>query len=163
MSENKMRKEISLGFVAVLVFTGIMVSSMISHSAQIRERDRINAMRYQAEYDSIMAQALRDAEAERALKDSLRGTVTDATGTAMPGVVVSDSYSCTVTDSAGHYALHRNPKARFAITPCPIIARFPRTPPTTIRHVSTRPSTPTTPSMISRSQGSRTARRLTIA
>lgn len=125
MSENKMRKKISLGFVAVLVFTGIMVSSMISHSAQIRERDRINAMRYQAEYDSIMAQALRDAEAERALKDSLRGTVTDTTGTAMPGVVVSDSYSCTVTDSAGHYALHRNPKARFVYYTVPDYCEVP--------------------------------------
>ena len=72
MSENKMRKKISLGFVAVLVFTGIMVSSMIRHSAQIRERDHIIAMRHQAEHDSIMAKALREAEAERASKDSLR-------------------------------------------------------------------------------------------
>lgn len=44
---------------------------------------------------------------------SLVGTLSDEQGQPMPRVVVSDGYTCTLTDTMGRYHLRRNPRARF--------------------------------------------------
>lgn len=44
---------------------------------------------------------------------TVRGTLTDEDGRPVSGVVVSDGYSCTLTNDSGHYIFLRDKKARF--------------------------------------------------
>lgn len=89
------------------------VSTMVSQAAE----RRMAAMADSTFRPNALALALREAEAVeaqlRSERDSLRGTLTDTAGVAMAGVVVSDGYACTLTDSLGHYALRRREGARF--------------------------------------------------
>jgi hypothetical protein len=56
---------------------------------------------------------------------TLSGVLRDTAGNAMPGVVVSDSYSCTLTDSTGHYTLPRRSGARFVYYTVPADCEVP--------------------------------------
>ena len=53
------------------------------------------------------------------------GTLTDSNGTPVANVVVSDGYTCVLTDSAGHYALRRHAGARFVYYTVPSWAEVP--------------------------------------
>lgn len=44
---------------------------------------------------------------------TVRGTLTDETGKPVAGVVVSDGYSCTLTNDSGHYIFVRDKAARY--------------------------------------------------
>lgn len=125
MSDKKMKRYAVLGFATALAMTAVAVVMMIRGNEATRERERAEQLRAEAELDAELAAALRRAEQEAAARDSLRGTLTDTTGVAMEGVVVSDGYTCTKTDSAGHYALHRHPKARFVYYTVPAYCAVP--------------------------------------
>ena len=43
----------------------------------------------------------------------IKGSVKDTAGMAMPGVVVSDGYSCVKTNQKGEYAFKRHKNAKF--------------------------------------------------
>ena len=47
------------------------------------------------------------------LDPTVRGTLTDSLGQPMPNVVVSDGFTCTVTNTKGNYIFIRNKNARF--------------------------------------------------
>lgn len=125
MNDKKMKRYALLGFATALAMTAVAVVLMMIHSSEIRAADRAAELRAMAELDAELADALRRAEQEAARRDSLRGTLTDTAGVAMPGVVVSDGYTCTTTDSAGRYALHRHPEARFVYYTVPAYCRVP--------------------------------------
>ncbi len=58
------------------------------------------------------------------------GTLADEQGQPMPRVVVSDGYSCTLTDSMGRYHLRRNARARFVYYTVPDYCEVPTHTPT---------------------------------
>lgn len=53
------------------------------------------------------------------------GTLADAQGNGMPRVIVSDGFSCTLTDTMGHYRLRRNARARFVYYTVPDYCEVP--------------------------------------
>lgn len=55
----------------------------------------------------------------------IMGTLSDEHGKAMPHVVVSDGYNCTLTDDKGHYRLRRNARARFVFYTVPDYCKVP--------------------------------------
>ncbi len=55
----------------------------------------------------------------------VEGIVTDTEGKPMPGVVVSDSYTCVQTDAKGHYAFNRNANAKFVYYTVPADCAIP--------------------------------------
>lgn len=65
---------------------------------------------------SAKADTLRKAKVMGSIPDydpTVRGTLTDSLGNPMTGVVVSDGYSCTVTNDKGMYIFMRDKNARF--------------------------------------------------
>lgn len=56
---------------------------------------------------------------------TVRGTLRDDAGNPMEGVVVTDGYTCTTTNSGGHYIFLRNPKARFVYYTVPADCEVP--------------------------------------
>lgn len=60
----------------------------------------------------------------------ISGVVRDTSGAVMKGVVISDSYSCTQTDSQGYYQLNANPQARFVYYTVPADCEVPTHSPT---------------------------------
>ncbi len=56
---------------------------------------------------------------------AVTGTLTDDRGQGVPHVVVSDGYTCTLTDSLGRYHLRRNAKARFVYYTVPDYCEVP--------------------------------------
>lgn len=113
MDDKKKKRYLAMGLVAVVAFTGLAASAMMRHSAAVRARAQADRLLAEAQRDSALAKALKSALEKAALRDSLHGTLRDTSGVAMPGVVVSDGFTCVATDSAGRFALHRNPKAKF--------------------------------------------------
>ena len=85
-----------------------------------------------AKVDTLPQPAKKKAPVKRApvkpvshVSRTLSGTLRDTAGHAMPGVVVSDSYNCVQTDSAGHYSLPRHAKARFVYYTVPADCEVP--------------------------------------
>ncbi|HBN47260.1 MAG TPA: metallophosphoesterase, partial [Prevotella sp.] len=58
------------------------------------------------------------------------GTLADEQGQPMPHVTVSDGYTCTLTDTMGHYRLRRNARARFVFYTVPDYCEVPTHSPT---------------------------------
>ena len=56
---------------------------------------------------------------------TISGVLRDTAGRVMPGVVVSDSYACVLTDTAGRYTLPRHAKARFVYYTVPADCEVP--------------------------------------
>ncbi len=99
-----------IGAMAMLIMG---VASMVSQAAE-KKAETLADSTFSRD---ALALALKEAEVVeaqiRSERDSLRGTLTDTAGVAMPHVVVSDGVACTLTDSLGRYALHRHKGARF--------------------------------------------------
>ncbi len=98
--------------------------------AEQQEATLSDSVQAQQVKDSLLAVRRDSIARARALvlasmSDSIRGTLTDTLGMPMAGVVVSDSYTCTVTDTAGHYALLRNMSARFVYYTVPAYCEVP--------------------------------------
>ena len=65
---------------------------------------------------AVKRDTVRKATVTDSLPDNdptVRGTLTDSLGNPMSGVVVSDGYSCTVTNDKGMYIFMRDKNARF--------------------------------------------------
>ncbi|MBM6993523.1 MAG: calcineurin-like phosphoesterase C-terminal domain-containing protein [Prevotella sp.] len=111
-----------IGAVTMLVMS---VASMVSQAAE----KHVETIADSTLRQDALALALKEAEAVeeqiRYERDSIRGTLTDTAGVAMPDVVVSDGFACTLTDSLGRYALHRHKGARFVYYTVPDYCEVP--------------------------------------
>lgn len=109
---SKHQDRVARGLLMALMVAGMAITVGMLSLTRAQPRPIIPT---DLAHDSLQA-ALRRAEAVKALVarlDTLRGTVTDTAGVPLPGVVVSDGYSCVPTDSAGRYRLKRHRDARF--------------------------------------------------
>ena len=115
--------------LVVLALAGMGVVSMVEQGRREAAQARADSIARRVALADSAARARFVADSLRRVRtlavDSIRGTLTDSTGTPMPGVVVSDSYECTLTDSMGRYALRRKPKARFVYYTVPADCRVP--------------------------------------
>lgn len=109
---SKHQDRVARGLLMALMVAGMAITAGMLSLTRAQPRPIIPT---DLAHDSLQA-ALRRAEAVKALVarlDTLRGTVTDTAGVPLPGVVVSDGYSCVPTDSEGRYRLKRHRDARF--------------------------------------------------
>lgn len=115
--------------LVVLALASMGVVSMVEQGRREAAQARADSIARRVALADSTARARFVADSLRRVRtlavDSIRGTLTDSTGTPMPGVVVSDSYECTLTDSMGRYALRRKPKARFVYYTVPADCRVP--------------------------------------
>ncbi len=125
MNDKKIIRYVAVALVAAVAITAVAVRAMMRHSAAVREQERIEALRVAALRDATLAKALRDAEQRAARRRAISGTLTDTAGVAMPGVVVSDGYTCVATDSAGRFALTKHAKAKFVYYTVPADCKVP--------------------------------------
>ncbi len=125
MKQN--RNNIPYFLIIVSALVVLMVSAM-NHEAAVARAHELARMN-EAQQTSLLVQTLKNAETVQGelamLRDSIRGTVTDTAGVAMPGVVVSDGVECVVTDSLGRYSMHRHQDARFVYYTVPAYCEVP--------------------------------------
>ena len=127
LKTNKVYLAVTLLVVLALASMGVV--SMVEQGRREAAQARADSIARRVALADSAARARFVADSLRRVRtlavDSIRGTLTDSTGTPMPGVVVSDSYECTLTDSMGRYALRRKPKARFVYYTVPADCRVP--------------------------------------
>lgn len=115
----------------MLTMTGALAMLIISTASMTTQwqRERMRAAADSTLTHHALKRALSEAEvveAElRSKRDTLRGTITDTAGVALPGVVVSDGVTCTKTDSSGRYVLPRHEGARFVFYTVPDYCEVP--------------------------------------
>ncbi len=130
------RKQVFLIIFAALAVAAAVVAAVLS----LRRPDGTGLHQPAALQRLAGRWTLRQAQA-KPQRDSLKqaplppdtaivGTLADEQGQPMPRVVVSDGYSCTLTDSMGRYHLRRNARARFVYYTVPDYCEVPPHTPT---------------------------------
>lgn len=103
--------------VIAIILGSFAVMSLATHKEEeIAKKDTL----VQQKQKVIAAIKKKEADKKPAKTDSVpfvdptvRGTLTDSLGNPMKGVVVSDGYTCTVTNDKGMYIFLRDKNARF--------------------------------------------------
>ena len=125
------RKHILLIVTGVLAVAGAIVAGALSLRHQTGE-----PLHQPAALQRLVGQWTAQHATPKQQRDSMKqaplppdtviiGTLADEQGQPMPRVVVSDGYSCALTDTMGHYRLRRNPRARFVFYTVPDYCEVP--------------------------------------
>ena len=102
--------------VIAVILGGFAAISLATHKdEEIAKKDTVIQQK-----KVVAALKKKEAVEKKAQEDSVpfvdptvRGTLTDSLGNPMKGVVVSDGYTCTVTNDKGMYIFLRDKNARF--------------------------------------------------
>ena len=112
---------------AVAVVAGMLALGHDGHEQQAQAADNNPTVTARASHktaaDTTVTQ--RDSTTTAIPDTIITGTLADDRGQGMGHVVVSDGYSCALTDSTGHYRLRRNASARFVFYTVPDYCEVP--------------------------------------
>ena len=112
---------------AVAVVAGMLALGHDGQEQQAQAADNDSTVTARASHkaaaDTTVTQ--RDSTATAIPDTIITGTLADDRGQGMGHVVVSDGYSCALTDSTGHYRLRRNASARFVFYTVPDYCEVP--------------------------------------
>ena len=130
------RKQVFLMIIGALVMALCVVAGVLSlrQSDGLQLYQPVALQRLAGSWTGRQPQATtkRDTvrQAVQQPDTALVGTLADEQGQPMPRVVVSDGYTCTLTDTMGRYHLRRNPRARFVYYTVPDYCEVPTHSPT---------------------------------
>lgn len=100
-----------LGVYAISSLASLDKKEMVVSKAVVRSVKKTEAPKAPAKKAPVKPKAAPDTLP--ALDPTVRGTLTDSLGRPMENVVVSDGYTCTVTNAKGNYIFIRDKNARF--------------------------------------------------
>lgn len=100
-----------LGVYAISSLASLDKKEMVVSKAVVRSVKKTEAPKAPVKKAPVKPKAVPDTLP--ALDPTVRGTLTDSLGRPMENVVVSDGYTCTVTNAKGNYIFIRDKNARF--------------------------------------------------
>lgn len=126
--KNKDFRKLLMVLACIVVVSMAMVSHHADHTRQSLALGKMNqAWRTDTAHKKQTKKVAK--KAAKASKDTtnytITGLLTDEQGHGMEGVVVSDGYTCVLTDTAGYYTLLRNKQARFVYYSVPAYCEVP--------------------------------------
>ncbi len=124
-----------------IIMGALVVALAVVGAALALGRGSTDTLHQPAALQRLIGRWALPPKAPKPQRDSLRqaplppdtvivGTLADEQGQPMPHVVVSDGYTCTLTDTMGHYRLRRNARARFVYYTVPDYCEVPTHSPT---------------------------------
>ncbi len=125
------RKQVFLSMIGTLVLALCVVAGVLllrqPDGLQLHQPVALQRLVGRWTAQPPMAKTKRDTvrQATQQPDTSLVGTLSDEQGQPMARIVVSDGYTCTLTDTMGRYHLHRNPRARFVYYTVPDYCEVP--------------------------------------
>jgi len=129
--EKNKRKNIIIASVIILLFVTVGILSIrglwkkdIPESDPHMQKPLPSAVAKDTIAKIVKKLTLKPKTVEK-IDSVVEGTLLDEDGNAMVGVVVSDGYTCQLTDSAGHYHFRRNLKAKFVYYTVPADCEIP--------------------------------------